>query len=80
MTANTITDICAAAVVAIACASDVRSRRIPNWLTLSGAAAGILLHAATGGFAGVGVSLEGMFLVSAHTWCSIACAPWGQAM
>ncbi len=62
MTANTITDICAAAVVAIACASDVRSRRIPNWLTLSGAAAGILLHAATGGFAGVGVSLEGMLL------------------
>ena len=39
--------------------SDLRTRRIPNWLTVPAFALGLLTHAATGGFAGLGFSLLG---------------------
>lgn len=39
---------CAAVLGAIACAEDLRSRRVPNWLTCSGIAAGLLCAAAAG--------------------------------
>lgn len=38
---------------------DSKTQRIPNWLTVSGLAAGILLHAAFGGWPGVLMALEG---------------------
>ena len=62
MTVNALSDICVAVLVLIAGATDIRSRRIPNWLTLSGACVGFALHAATAGFTGVKFSAAGMAL------------------
>lgn len=44
---------------------DWRSRKIPNWLTVSGAVAGITVHAVFDGWQGVGFSLAGMGLALA---------------
>jgi prepilin peptidase CpaA len=49
----------AAAVALAACLTDLRSRRIPNVLTLSGAAAGLLFHLIVGGPAGLGWAAAG---------------------
>jgi prepilin peptidase CpaA len=52
---NSFGKICilAAAVVSITGAAiDVRSRRIPNWLTLNALVAGLAFHLGTGGFRG----------------------------
>jgi prepilin peptidase CpaA len=46
----------------IACVFDVRTRRIPNALTLSAAAAGLLYHAATSGVTGVQLAGAGWLL------------------
>jgi prepilin peptidase CpaA len=62
MTVNVPTDICVAVLVLIAGVSDIRSRRIPNWLTLSGVCAGLALNAATAGLAGFRLSAMGMLL------------------
>lgn len=62
MTLNTMTEICVALLVAAACVTDVRRRRIPNWLTLSGVMTGLVMHAVTRGFAGLRLSLEGMLV------------------
>jgi prepilin peptidase CpaA len=55
-----------AILAAVACvlaaaglATDLRSRRIPNWLTLPGMAAGFILQAALFGAQGAVASLEG---------------------
>jgi prepilin peptidase CpaA len=45
-----------------ACVFDVRTRRIPNALTFSAAAAGLLYHAATSGVAGVQLAAAGWLL------------------
>jgi Flp pilus assembly protein protease CpaA len=39
---------------------DLRSRRIPNWLTLSGAAVGVMANTALGGVSGLKTSLLGL--------------------
>lgn len=62
MTVNAMTEIAVATLAAIACVCDIRARRIPNWLTFSGVCAGFLLHGMTGGWTGLGVSLEGMLV------------------
>jgi prepilin peptidase CpaA len=62
MTVNVLTDICLAVLVLIAGASDIRSRRIPNWLTLSGMCTGLTLHASTAGYTGLRLSAAGMLL------------------
>lgn len=49
-------------LLALACVSDLRTRRIPNVLTLSAAGAAVLFHAATGGWSAVGWSLAGLFV------------------
>jgi prepilin peptidase CpaA len=54
--------MCVAVLVLIAAAMDIRWRKIPNWLSLSGVCAGLLLHGVTGGAAGLATSLEGMLL------------------
>ncbi|SRR5579872_16336 len=46
----------------IAAITDWRSRRIPNWLTLSGLAAGILINTALEGWRGTKMSLLGAIL------------------
>lgn len=42
--------------------TDLRSRRIPNWLTVSGAAVGIVANTVLGGWAGLKTSLLGLVL------------------
>ena len=41
---------------------DYRSRRIPNWLTVSGAVMGIIFQMQTTGLHGIRLSIEGMLL------------------
>jgi len=43
-----------------ACAFDLRTRRIPNVLTLSAATAAVLFHLVTGGWSAAGWSLAGL--------------------
>ncbi len=51
------------ALLICAAAYDIRYRRIPNWLSVSGVAAGVALNAALGGLAGGAVfALKGMAL------------------
>ena len=49
-------------VLAIATFTDLRSRRIPNWLSLPFLLAGIIVSAWLHGWKGIGHSLEGMAL------------------
>jgi len=51
--------IAALSVATLACAFDLRTRRIPNWLTFGAAAAALIFHAATGGVSGVERSVLG---------------------
>jgi prepilin peptidase CpaA len=50
------------AVLAVATFTDLRSRRIPNWLVLPFLLAGLVVSGALHGWAGIGHSLEGMAL------------------
>lgn len=50
----------AALLLAAAFWTDVRTRRIPNWLTISGIAAGLLLQACSEGWAGFGQASMGL--------------------
>ncbi len=47
-------------VVAVATFTDIRSRRIPNWLVVPFLVLGILVSAVTAGFGGLVSSLEGI--------------------
>ena len=49
-------------LLALACVSDLRSRRIPNVLTFSAAAGALLFHLATGGWQAAGWSIVGLFV------------------
>src|SRR4051794_23025176 len=49
-------------MVLAAAAFDIRSRMIPNWLTLGGMAAGLALNVALGGLAGLRWSGAGLLL------------------
>lgn len=51
-----MTELVALVVAALACATDLRSARIPNWLTLSAVGAGVLFHAFAPGGAGLGAA------------------------
>jgi prepilin peptidase CpaA len=46
-------------LAAVACGWDLRTRRIPQVLTLGGALAGLLFHLVTGGWSAGGLSLAG---------------------
>jgi prepilin peptidase CpaA len=54
--------ILVAVIVVIAAATDIRSRRIPNWLTLSGVLAGLSLNFYLSGWPGIRSSASGMAL------------------
>src|ERR1700691_2392518 len=62
MTSFSPFQICVAVIVLAASVTDIRSRRIPNWLTLSGVTAGLVLHGIVGGVAGLKSSFAGMLL------------------
>ena len=51
--------------LAALCVTDLRNRRLPNVLTLGGAAAALILHAVAGGGAGLLDSLLGGFICAA---------------
>src|SRR5262245_17097417 len=51
--------IAAILIAAVACIFDLRTRRIPNWLTFGTAALGFLFHLVTGGFGALGLSALG---------------------
>ncbi|MSV27134.1 MAG: prepilin peptidase [Bryobacterales bacterium] len=50
------------AMVTAAAWTDLRNRRIPNWIPVSGAVLGLVLHAWSGGFYGAMTSLAGAAL------------------
>jgi prepilin peptidase CpaA len=62
MTAEALVPVIAAAIGLAACVTDLRSRRIPNALTLGAAAVGIMFHLVTGGWHGTLTSAGGWFL------------------
>ena len=62
MTHHLTQELCVAALVCAAAATDVRSRRIPNWLTLLGVCAGLLVHTVAKGVGGLKFSGEGLLL------------------
>jgi prepilin peptidase CpaA len=49
----TPTHLAVVTLCALACAWDLRTRRIPNWLTFGGAALGLLVAGMTGGLSGL---------------------------
>lgn len=52
----------ALAIVAVAAAIDIRTKRIPNVLTFGGAAIALVIQALTGGWTGLGMGLAGWFV------------------
>ena len=58
----TVVEITLTAFVCVAAWSDVRTRRIPNSITVSGAAGGLVLHIFYGGVSGAIQSLAGAAL------------------
>jgi prepilin peptidase CpaA len=54
-----IPEAVALVVSAVACFTDLRTRRIPNVLTFGAAAAALVFSAAIGGWAGLGLALAG---------------------
>jgi prepilin peptidase CpaA len=46
-------------VASFACAFDLRTRRVPNWLTFGAAAVALVFHTITGGPSGAARGLEG---------------------
>jgi len=51
--------IAAMTFTAVALILDLRTRRLPNWLTVSAFAGGVLFHIITGGLPGLGASMLG---------------------
>ena len=67
-----ITHIAALVIAALACTSDVRSRRIPNWLTFGAAFAGAVYQLAANGFAGLGDGVLGWIVGAAFLFVPFA--------
>jgi prepilin peptidase CpaA len=65
-------------VLALAAGIDIRTRRIPNWLTLPFLASGLVFQAFNGGWGGVGHSLAGIGL--ALVFFGIPCFLGGMGM
>ncbi len=58
----TISHIVVGVVLALACISDLRTRRIPNVLTFSAVVAALVFHLLTGGWSAAGWSIAGCAL------------------
>jgi prepilin peptidase CpaA len=59
---NILVSIVVIAIGLVACVFDIRTRRIPNALTLGAALAGLVFHLATSGLAGAQMALTGWFI------------------
>lgn len=62
MIALSVASVCALAVAAIACATDLRSARIPNWLTFAAAAGGLAFHTVSPQGMGLGSAVMGLLV------------------
>jgi prepilin peptidase CpaA len=62
MTHFSVIELLVTVLVLVAAATDVRTRRIPNWLTLSGVCGGLLANWLVGGLSGLKTSAEGLLL------------------
>ena len=60
-----LTALCTVVFVALCCAGDLRTRRIPNWLTLPALVLGLTLHVVLLGLPGLVASLSGVAVVTA---------------
>ncbi|MEO6223195.1 MAG: prepilin peptidase [Vicinamibacterales bacterium] len=58
----TALNISVGTLLALACVSDLRTRRIPNVLTLSAGGGALVFHLATGGWSAAGWSLAGLLV------------------
>jgi prepilin peptidase CpaA len=67
-------------LVTVATVTDLRSRRIPNWLTLPFLAAGLVLGGVTGGLAGLGRSAAGagLAILLLAAFCLLRGMGWGD--
>lgn len=67
-------------LVAVATVTDLRSRRIPNWLTLPFLAAGLVLGGVTGGLSGLARSAGGVGLaiLLLGAFCLLRGMGWGD--
>ncbi len=67
-------------VVAVATVTDLRSRRVPNWLTLPFLVAGLVVGGATGGLAGVAQSAAGagLAVLLLGAFCLLRGMGWGD--
>lgn len=59
-TIEIISTVLVAAFTATAAVIDLRTRRLPNWLTAPAVLLGLAFHTATGGLSGLGLSLAGL--------------------
>jgi prepilin peptidase CpaA len=59
MSTSVVVSVVVIAIGLVACVTDVRSRRIPNLLTFSGAAAGVLFHLYLSGAQGIVTAVTG---------------------
>jgi prepilin peptidase CpaA len=59
LTLMSVIHIAALSVASFACAFDLRTRRIPNWLTFGAAAVGLAYHIVTGGASGAALGIAG---------------------
>jgi prepilin peptidase CpaA len=69
LAATTLTAI----AVSVAVITDLRRRRIPNWLTFPAAAAGLMLWTVVLGWRGLALSLGGMVAAPTMLWLLHAC-------
>lgn len=60
-----VSEITTVTLVIVAAIYDIKSRRIPNWLTFGGIILGILSHSFSNGWSGLIFSLSGFLLGSA---------------
>ena len=68
-------------LVLAAAVYDIRTRRIPNWLTASGVLAGLALNTFLYPvLPGLLFALKGWPWGWVFTWCSTPFAPWARAM
>ena len=74
-----ISHIVVGVVLALACISDLRTRRIPNVLTFSAVAGALVFHLLTGGWSAAGWSIAGCFLGALLFFPMFACAAWAPA-
>ena len=67
-------------VLSVATITDLRSRRIPNWLVLPFMAAGIVVSAVSHGWHGIAQSLMGLAWAPCSSVFSAGWAGWGWEM